>query len=183
MAGPRSTWRGAALNLEIEGLDVDVPDLTSERVGQFDVVLFLGVFYHLVDPIRALQNLVALTKEVAVIETHLALSELERPAMVFYPGTELNNDPSNWWGPNRQCVEAQPGRLPRQTGVEVSEDTPTRLLTAWACRRSSSETHRNRSEYSRRIDAVSPVHPPIDDELSRSAGSRALSIVARINRP
>jgi tRNA (mo5U34)-methyltransferase len=96
----------AALNLEIEELDVDVPDLTSERVGQFDVVLFLGVFYHLVDPIRALQNLVALTKEVAVIETHLALSELERPAMVFYPGTELNNDPSNWWGPNRQCIEA-----------------------------------------------------------------------------
>jgi tRNA (mo5U34)-methyltransferase len=26
--------------------------------------------------------------------------------MVFYPGTELNDDPTNWWGPNRQCVEA-----------------------------------------------------------------------------
>ena len=96
----------AALNLDIEELDIDVPDLTSDRVGQFDVVLFLGVFYHLVDPIRALQNLAALTKEVAVVETHLDLRELERPAMMFYPGTELNNDPTNWWGPNRQCMEA-----------------------------------------------------------------------------
>ena len=26
--------------------------------------------------------------------------------MVFYPGAELNNDPTNWWGPNRQCMEA-----------------------------------------------------------------------------
>jgi len=95
-----------ALGLEIEGLDIDVPDLVPDRVGQFDVVLFLGVFYHLVDPIRALHNLAALTKEVAVVETHLDLRGLERPAMVFYPGTELNNDPTNWWGPNRQCMEA-----------------------------------------------------------------------------
>jgi tRNA (mo5U34)-methyltransferase len=96
----------AALNLDIEALDIDVSDLTPDQLGQFDVTLFLGVFYHLVDPIRALQNLAALTKEVAVIETHLDLRGLERPAMVFYPGTELGNDPTNWWGPNRQCVEA-----------------------------------------------------------------------------
>jgi tRNA (mo5U34)-methyltransferase len=94
------------LKLDVEALDVDVPDLAPERVGQFDVVLFLGVFYHLVDPIRALQNLASLTRDVAVIETHLDLHTVDRPAMVFYPGTELNNDPTNWWGPNRPCVEA-----------------------------------------------------------------------------
>jgi tRNA (mo5U34)-methyltransferase len=95
-----------ALKLDVEGLDIDVPDLTPDRVGRFDVVLFLGVFYHLVNPIQALQHLAALTNEVAVIETHLDLRVIERPGMVFYPGTELNNDPTNWWGPNRQCVEA-----------------------------------------------------------------------------
>lgn len=24
--------------------------------------------------------------------------------MVFYPGATLNDDPTNYWGPNRQCV-------------------------------------------------------------------------------
>lgn len=24
--------------------------------------------------------------------------------MIFYPGSVLNNDPGNWWGPNPQCV-------------------------------------------------------------------------------
>ena len=45
-------------------------------------------------------------QEVAVVETHLDLRGLERLAVVFYPGAELNNDPTNWWGPNRQCMEA-----------------------------------------------------------------------------
>ena len=45
-------------------------------------------------------------KSVLDIETHLGLRGLERPAMVFYPGAELNNDPTNWGGPNRQCMEA-----------------------------------------------------------------------------
>src|SRR5262245_16579438 len=68
----------AALNLEIEELDIDVPELTPDRVGRFDVVLFLGVFYHLVDPVQALQNLAALTKEVAIMESHLDLANVER---------------------------------------------------------------------------------------------------------
>jgi tRNA (mo5U34)-methyltransferase len=106
--GGRDTFHLAksALNLDIDELDIDVPELTPDRVGQFDVVLFLGVFYHLPDPIQALKNVAALTRDVAVVESHLDLADVERPAMVFYPGAELNNDPTNWWGPNRQCVEA-----------------------------------------------------------------------------
>ena len=25
---------------------------------------------------------------------------ISRPAMAFYPGRELNSDPTNWWAPN-----------------------------------------------------------------------------------
>ncbi len=25
--------------------------------------------------------------------------------MKFYPGSELSNDPTNWWGPNIQCFK------------------------------------------------------------------------------
>jgi tRNA (mo5U34)-methyltransferase len=31
---------------EVEVMDIDIPDLSPETVGTFDVVLFAGVFYH-----------------------------------------------------------------------------------------------------------------------------------------
>ena len=91
---------------QVEVMDIDVFDLTPAAVGRFDVVLFCGVFYHLRNPFLALERVAKLVNEVLVVETRLDAAEIERPAMVFYPGAELNNDPSNWWGPNRACVEA-----------------------------------------------------------------------------
>jgi hypothetical protein len=28
------------------------------------------------------------------------------PYAVFYPGSELNSDSSNWWGPNLKCMNS-----------------------------------------------------------------------------
>jgi tRNA (mo5U34)-methyltransferase len=96
----------SALGLDVEALDIDVPELSPEKVGTFDVVLFLGVFYHLFDPIDGLRRAASLTKEVLVVETHTDLGEIDRPAMVMYPGAECAGDPTNWWGPNNACVRA-----------------------------------------------------------------------------
>jgi tRNA (mo5U34)-methyltransferase len=93
-----------APSLEIR--DIDVPDLTVDSVGVFDIVLFCGVFYHLRNPFQVLEGVALLAAETLIVETHLDASDIARPAMIFYPGTELNDDPTNWWGPNRQCVEA-----------------------------------------------------------------------------
>ncbi len=41
-----------------------------------------------------------------ILETHFDAEDYPRPAMVFYPGSTLNNDPTNFWGPNRAAVEA-----------------------------------------------------------------------------
>src|SRR5688500_12377798 len=41
----------AALGSRVEDLDVDVMDLSPERAGTFDVVFFLGVLYHLPNPL------------------------------------------------------------------------------------------------------------------------------------
>ncbi len=90
----------------LEIRDVDVPDLSPETVGRFDLVLFCGVFYHLRHPFQALEGVASLVTETLIVETHLDGCEIDRPAMIFYPGTELNGDGSNWWGPNRRCVEA-----------------------------------------------------------------------------
>ena len=87
-------------------MEVDCPDLTIEKVGTFDLALFCGVFYHLRNPFLILENVAKLVNETLVVETVLDASEINRPAMIFYPERELNGDGSNWWGPNRSCVEA-----------------------------------------------------------------------------
>ena len=74
-------------------------------MGRFDVVLFLGVFYHLFDPIGVTRRLAGVAGEVMIAETHMDAQDDPRPAMVMYPGDELAGDPTNWWGPNRACME------------------------------------------------------------------------------
>jgi tRNA (mo5U34)-methyltransferase len=90
----------------VEVMDIDLPDLTAERIGVFDVVLFAGVFYHLRHPFAVLEQIAAVAQEWLILETHLDALDVRRPAMIFYPGSELANDPTNWWGPNPACVQA-----------------------------------------------------------------------------
>lgn len=94
------------LGSRVEDLDIDVMEISPERTGVFDLVLFLGVLYHLRHPLRALEKVYSVTGERLILETHVDLLGLRRPAMAFYPGTELNSDPTNWWGPNPAAVEA-----------------------------------------------------------------------------
>jgi tRNA (mo5U34)-methyltransferase len=94
----------SALRVEVDAREIDVAELSTEAVGEFDVVLYLGVFYHRYDPIETLARVASLAKHVLIVETHLDLRDTDVPAMAFYPGRELNNDPTNWWGPNEHCV-------------------------------------------------------------------------------
>jgi tRNA (mo5U34)-methyltransferase len=93
-----------ALGSRVEDLDIDVLDLSPERVGTFDVVLFLGVLYHVPNPLLALEKVASVTRGTLIVETVVDLLGVNRPAAVFYPGTELNRDPTNWWGPNPPAV-------------------------------------------------------------------------------
>ena len=94
-----------ALGSRVEDQLIDVMDLSPQAVGVFDLVLFLGLFYHLRHPLLALERIFSVTGDQLILETHLDLLDCKRPAMVFYPTTELNHDPSNWWGPNPAAVE------------------------------------------------------------------------------
>jgi tRNA (mo5U34)-methyltransferase len=94
------------LRSKVEDMDVDVHDLRPERVGTFDVVLFLGVLYHMRHPLLALERVAAVTRDHLILETHIDLLDLPRPAMAFYPGRELNGDETNWCGPNPPMIHA-----------------------------------------------------------------------------
>jgi tRNA (mo5U34)-methyltransferase len=94
------------LKSSVEVRDIPLDDMSVVSVGQFDIVLFLGVFYHLKNPFADLQRVAMIAKETIVVETHMDALDYPRPAMVFYPTAELANDPTNWWGPNEACVTA-----------------------------------------------------------------------------
>ena len=90
--------------LDIEVRDIDVPQINPDSVGMFDVVLFAGVFYHLLDPINLTKQISKCASHLMILETHEDALDISRPAMIYYPGTTLNGDGSNFWGPNPNCV-------------------------------------------------------------------------------
>lgn len=93
----------AELGLDVEMLAID-PARMTKALGRFDVVLFLGVFCHLFDPLDVLERMRDLTAQLLLIETHQDLLARPEPRMVFYPGATLNQDATNWWGPNPRLM-------------------------------------------------------------------------------
>lgn len=94
-----------ALDSQVEDVEIRVEELAPERVGTFDLVLFVGVLYHLRDPVGALEAVASVTGGRLILETHVDLTLSRRPAAAFYPGRELKEDQTNWWGPNAAAVE------------------------------------------------------------------------------
>jgi tRNA (mo5U34)-methyltransferase len=113
---------------------------------EYDVVLFLGVLYHLRYPLLALDLVAARVRELLVLQTltmpgeevvqpppDLPFDERERmrepgwPVLAFVE-RELAGDPTNWWAPNHAAVEA----MVRSTGLEVAARPGPEL---YVCRR------------------------------------------------
>jgi len=99
-----------------------VYDLSPKTVGEFDVVLFLGVIYHLRSPLLALERIHSVCREVMYVESHVCAGGVIKdgelitspeiqalhesvPLAQFIPGSELNDDATNWWIPSRLCLE------------------------------------------------------------------------------
>ena len=126
----------AALGSRVEDRVGDFMDVPAAEIGTFDVVLFLGVLYHMENPLAALRKLRTLTGGMAVIETHaVALPAYEHRALCeFYPNGELDGDVSNWWGPNLAALRA----LCLAAGfrrVEVKQGPPSKSALQEALRR------------------------------------------------
>jgi tRNA (mo5U34)-methyltransferase len=79
-------------------------NMLPSEVGQFDVALFLGILYHMEEPLTAVRRAAsflnpggffAIETEAMDIACLPQISILE-----FFPTNELNSDASNWWAPN-----------------------------------------------------------------------------------
>lgn len=112
-----------ALNSPIEFHEMSVYEISQARLGSFDIVLFLGVLYHLRHPLLALERVAEVTRDTAVIESHSIdhLLDTPRPIMEFYEMNELGGQYDNWWGPN--CAALL--RLARAAGFARAEEIRT----------------------------------------------------------
>ena len=96
------------LNSSVEAVVDDFMTMDLDALGAFDVVLYLGVLYHMVDPLGALRRVREVTREVAVIETaSVVVPGHERESLLgFYAGNELHGDYGNWFAPNEAALHA-----------------------------------------------------------------------------
>lgn len=103
----------------------NVYNLTPEGYGQFDVVLFMGVLYHLRKPLAALDAIRSVMKPGArlfvgtmLIDEYFLLPDgsvttlaavnpllASVPLWQAYPGDSLNGDFTNCFAPNRRALE------------------------------------------------------------------------------
>lgn len=123
---------------EVSGLDIELRNLSVYDVGslgeRFDLVLFMGVLYHLRHPLLALdllhehvvghtlvfQSMQRGSAEVTPLEADYPFSEERIFDEAGYPRLHFvehsySHDPTNWWVPNRACAEA----MLRSAGFEI----------------------------------------------------------------
>ena len=110
------------LGSKAKHLHGSIYNLDASFIGQYDLVLCLGVLYHLRYPLLALDNLWSVCKDRLIVESQICdrhflkldqqpgnladLSpELTHASLAqFYPDAELSNDVTNWWSPSEACL-------------------------------------------------------------------------------
>ncbi len=99
-------FAAAALGSRVEPVVADFQTVDLDGLGHFDVVLYLGVLYHMKEPFTCLERLRAVTKEVAVIETEAVHVEgLDHEALLqFHAGSSLRTDFGNWYVPTIEAL-------------------------------------------------------------------------------
>lgn len=101
------------LHSRVDYRQMDVYDLSPNSVGRFDIVLFMGVLYHLKHPLLALERVCALTTGMAAVDSFVLRSEhvsgidVETlPIMAYYETDEFAGQTDNWVGPSLPCLLA-----------------------------------------------------------------------------
>ena len=96
------------LRSKVEYRTLDVVELSSDKLGHFDIVLFFGVLYHLRHPLLGLEKALELSTDQVLVESFVITSEPRTiPAvMEFYERGELGGQIDNWCGPSPECLLA-----------------------------------------------------------------------------
>ena len=123
---------------EVRGVDIEFRQLSVYDVGtlgeKFDLVIFMGVLYHLRHPLLALdlirehvakdlmlfQSMQRGSEDAIQVEADYDFWQTEmfaRPdfPVMYFIEHKYAGDPTNWWIPNRACTEA----MLRSSGFDI----------------------------------------------------------------
>lgn len=140
---------------EVAELEITFAKLSVYDIGaiaeRFDLVIFMGVLYHLRHPLLALdlihehvagdlllfQSMLRGSQTVTPIEADYPIRKKAMFARSGYPRLHFvehkySGDPTNWWIPNRACAEA----MLRSSGFEILERIEAEVFL---CRRREAE--------------------------------------------
>lgn len=88
----------------VEDVYVDIPDL-DKVLPPHDIVLFMGVLYHLWNPLEGVAQAAKMCLETLVVQTWVDLKlPQEYAALRLYIGDEFLGDHTNWFVPNPRAV-------------------------------------------------------------------------------
>ena len=158
----QAKWVAKELGLEeqVNFRQIQVYDLMNENM-EYDMIWFMGVFYHLRYPLLALDIIAQKTKKLLLFQT-LSLTEKEEfepkdnygfnerqileekgwPRMSFIENS-FAGDPTNWWVPNISAIKA----MLRSSGFKIL-DSP--IEETFLCERQQDKgvmNEWNRSEF------------------------------------
>jgi tRNA (mo5U34)-methyltransferase len=149
----QARWAAEQLGVsdQVELRQMDVYDLARLR-EEFDVVLFLGVLYHLRYPLLGLDLVAEKVRGTLVLQTLTApvtaarevpadlpfddrdqLADPAWPSMAFIEH-RLADDPTNWWAPSPAALEG----MIRSTGLKVVGRPGYEI---WVCERDAPSAH------------------------------------------
>jgi tRNA (mo5U34)-methyltransferase len=143
--------RQARFAAEVNELEIEFRKLSVYDVGslgeRFDIVIFMGVLYHLRHPLLAVdlihehvaddllvfQSMQRGSTEVEVLKPNYDFWTIEQFDRAGFPRlhfieNKYADDPTNWWVPNRACVEA----MLRSAGFRIVEHPEEEV---YICRR------------------------------------------------
>lgn len=139
----QARFAAAVLGLEIKFTKLSVYEAASIP-GQFDYVLFMGLFYHLRYPLYALDNIVKKVRGTLIFQTMIRGSGrgllweenysfwensiFENPDFprAYFIEHSFADDPTNWWIPNSSAAEA----MLRSSGLEITAHPESEI---WVC--------------------------------------------------
>lgn len=87
----------------------DFMEMNLSELGTFDVVLYLGVLYHMRHPLLSLERVAQLTREVAIIETQaVRTAGSDQRSLWEFPASHILHPDKfmYWWAPNEVALVA-----------------------------------------------------------------------------